>query len=266
MKNRKPVVVFALICALVLPALAASNAVAIPGTTAFTCEPVELGAAFSDAHCTNDAEGGKGFIHEILDEEVATEVTVTNNKTGKETVPAKFKTVIAGVVVELEAEAFHSCEFASVVNLEEGGEMFAGGEYCGEFTKVVVKKPANCSVPGNAVKVEQALWHTKVGEIKPGKYEMWVKFDPEPGEPLAEFEITGATCAIKGVKVKVTGEAHANVMTEERPLDGATLKFTTALTEGFLNVGAQKAAFEGTFTPVSVGEVKNPLTLTTTEN
>jgi hypothetical protein len=262
MTRRRAVIGTSLLCALALCAFAAPDAGAVKGTTAYTCEAVEQAAAFEDEHCTKDAEGGEGFIHEEIPEDVVTDVTVTNTQTGKEQVPAKLKTVIAGVEVEVEAGGFHSCVGeTNVVNVEEKEKMFAGGLYCGEYSKVVVKKPANCSVPGGVVKLNEGFWETRVLEK-----EMWIEFRPAGAEPFAQFELVGALCPLKGVKVEVKGVADANPMQKELPLDGATLKFKTTETENNLKVGAQKAKFEGSFTPFSADEQENPVIVTTTDH
>jgi hypothetical protein len=258
MTQRKPLVGLSVLCALVLCAVAAPSATA-KGTTGYTCKKVELGAAFSDEHCTKDAEGGKGFIHEEIPEEESLEVSAVNVG------PAKFKTVIAGLEVELEAGSFQTCEGGTTLindTDEETGQMFAGGLFCGEFTKVVVKKPAKCSVAGNAVKLNEGSWATGVTKAEP--IEMFVEWGAVEENPIAEFEITGTECILKKVMVKVTGFADSNAMQGELPLDGSTVKFNTKDTEFNLKVGTQKAKFEGTFTPHDV-KTERPLTLTTTE-
>lgn len=259
MNGRRAIVGPLLLFIIAFAAFAAPSAMAT-GTTAYTCKKVEVGAAFLDEHCTKDAEGGKGFIHEEIEPEETLEVTASNSVTGKlET--SKFKSVFAGIKIELSSSAFHTCEGGTLLtNKEEGGKMFAGGLFCGKFTKVVVTNPANCSVLGNEVEIAEGSWAT--GVANEGK-EMFVEFGGVENKPIAEFEFTGAKCALKTMVVKVTGVADSNVMKEALPLDGATVKFTTKDTEVALKVGAQKAGFEGVFTPYSPN-TERPFVVTTT--
>lgn len=270
MTRRGTVVGLSLLCALALCAIAASSAMAVQGTTAFKCVHVGKAATFEDEHCTEGSgvPGGEGFVHQEIPEDEVLDATATNVVTGT-AIPAKFKTTIAGVEVELQAKSFHSCKETSIANVrDEKEQMVIGGDYCGEFTKVTVTKPVEkCTVAGNAVKLSEGFYEGRVlkgGEIE----EMWFEFRPPQGEPFATFELLGAACPFKNMKFSVEGiAADANVMTKELPLDGATLNFTTKETEKYLEVEGKKAAFEGTFTTYAVeGEEKIPLVATTTES
>jgi uncharacterized protein (DUF2141 family) len=258
-------------CALLVCALAASSAQALTGTTAVTCKSeasaTQYSEGFSDEHCTKSAIGTEvKFVHEEIKPGTSTQLTVK----GVEGNP-KLKTTIFGAQTELEAGGFTSCANKATVENKENAskQMEAAGESCGEFSSVVVKKPAKCSVKGGAVKLlEKGSAKTVVKEPASTEYEMYVEFKP-PIEVLAEITFEGAECALKGVTVKVTGTAKANVSTENGCVlvDGPTLKFTTSQTEKTLKVGASSAQFEGTFTPRMTSEEKkeeNPVALTTT--
>lgn len=271
MTRRRAIVGFSSFCALLLCALMASNASALRGTTAYTCAPVvkatELTNGFEDEHCTKAVTGtGVKWAHEEIKAGTKTQLSVIATET------AKLKTTVAGAMVSLEAKGFTSCkEKTSVENKENGSkQMEAAGEFCGEFTEVAVIKPIKCSVKNPVVLNEKSQGKTVVKEPKESQYEMYVEFTPaEKAFTAITFE--GAECALKGIKFEVTGTAKATVSTEEgcALVEGPTLKFTTAGTEGTLKVGGQAAKFEGTFTARMAPEKEkegNPVVLTTTNS
>jgi hypothetical protein len=270
MIGRRAVIGLSLLCALVACAFAAPNAMAEKGTTAYTCKPetkpTEKTKGFEDEHCTKAVEGSKvNFVHEELPFENFTKLSVTNNETTSKSIPAKFKTTIEKKLFEAEATAFIGCaEGSSVTNRLNGfGEMTSSGTACGEFTGVTVKEPKKCSVPKNIITLEGAIWTGLVESA-----EMWLKFVPEAGLPLAEFEISGAECPLNGKKVEVAGWASTERLKAASPLDGATVKFTTKRTGMTLEAGGEVAEFEGTFTPrmwPEDGKPTNPIALTTTD-
>jgi len=273
MIGRRAAIGLSLLCALALCAFAAPSASALQGTTAFTCkpevEPGEKTKGFLDEHCTKTAEGAKvKFIHAAIAEEVFTKLSVTNNETTTKNVTSKFKAKVEKKLFEAEATAFTGCaEGSSVTNKLVGGKMKTDGTACGEFTGVKVTQPEKCSVPKNAIALEGSIW-TGVALENPitKKDVMWLEFVPEAGLPLAEFEITGAECPLKGKKVQVTGSAATEELIPASPLDGATVKFTTKRTGLTLEVEKAPAEFEGTFTPrmwPEGGKPTNPITLTT---
>jgi hypothetical protein len=145
--------------------------------------------------------------------------------------------------------------------------MEAAGEFCGEFKEVTVSKPTACSVKGGVVTLnEKGKGKTVVKEPKENEHEMYVEFTPAE-KAFTSITLEGAECKLKGVKFEVTGSAKATVSTEEgcSLVDGPTLKFTTAGTEGTLKVGENKAKFEGTFT-ASMSGGGAPVVLTTTNS
>lgn len=270
MIGRRAIAGLSLLTALVVCAFAAPNALAVQGTTAFTCMPVKEAAAFADEHCTKEAEGGEGWIHEEIKEDVFTKLSVTNNETMTKTVPSKFKATVDKKLFEAEATAFTGCaEGSSVENSTEGGVMKTKGTACGEFTNVTVTEPKKCAVKNNAIALEGSIWFGEVF-INPftKKEVMYLDFVPEAGLPLADFEVIGNECPIKGKKVEVTGHAATAELLTTSAREGSTVKFTTARTGLSLKVEGAKAEFEGTFTPrmdVDGGKPTNPITLTTSD-
>jgi hypothetical protein len=273
MTGRRAAIGLSLLSALVFCAFAAPNAMALKGTTAFTCEPATEGAGFSDEHCQTAVGSGAKFKHKEIAVGTVTQVTAGNTETGSKLIYPKLKSTVGGLATELEAGGFTSCiNKTSFTNKENGAkQMEAAGENCGEFYNVVVNKPAKCAVAGGTVKLNEKGEGKTVVKTVEAKEEMYVEFLPPVASKIyAEFEFVnkGAEeCALKGTKVEVTGTAQANNTTEEGKLDGPTLKFTTAQTGKTLKLGAQKAEFEGTFTNrmlPTIGQAENPIVLTTT--
>lgn len=281
MAKKRGVVLMLLLCALVFCAVTAPAATAYKQTTAYTCLsekfPTEKSKGFSDEHCTKTAEGTNvKFVHEKIPAVFkTTQLSVTNNETGANTVPTKFFTTIKTQELQLEAAAFQSCDKKTWVwNVEIGGVQRASGLFCGEFTKITVKKPEKCKILNDAIKLDVGAAFETVVEEGESEDLMYVKFlpplGPEPGEklPFATFEVIGAECPLAGEVVEVEGYAWANVMTSATPLDGATLKFDTDYTSPFLEVDGYAAGLEGSFTPRMLkeeGKDANPVSLTTEE-
>ena len=256
-----------LLSALVLCAFAAPNAMATPnGTWAFRCIHTNpSGEEFSDEHCKSAQTGQSGFTEMVITAETKTEITTTNSSTEGKVVNPKLKGVVAGVAFELEASSFMSCESKTTVeNVWNGsGQPEATGAFCGEFTGVVVNKPAKCEIEKSAVKLlENGTGRTVVKSEPP---EMYVELNPPTGKPFSEFTFVGGECPLKNIKVPVTGSSViANLSTTLSQNDRATLTFTTLQTGKTLKAGSNKAEFEGTFTSRGVSAEEPPITLTTT--
>jgi hypothetical protein len=263
----RAVAILSALSALVLCAFAAPNAMALKGTTVFTCEPAKEGAGFEDEHCQKAVGAGAKFKHKEVAPGTETKILLGNTETGNKLIFPKLKSSIAGVEFELEAGGFISgIPITAFTNKENGAkQMEASGKYGGVFYNVVVNKPAKCSVKEGFFTLAEGEGKTVVKENAEKKEEMYVEFKPV-GEVLSEVTLEGAECALKGMVVKVTGSLQANNSTEEK-LDGPTLKFTTAQTGKTLKVGAAEAKFEATFTNrmlPTIGQEENPITLTTT--
>jgi hypothetical protein len=278
MTRRRAVVGFSFLCALVLCAFAASPANALRGTTAYVCKaeaaPTELTNGFEDEHCTKAVSGaGVKRIHEEIKAGVKTALVATNNETEAKFVNPKFKATVAGVEVTLEAKGFTTCPNTNVENKENGAkQMEAAGEFCGSFAEVTVTKPLKCEVKAKTITLnEKGIAKTVVKEPKANEHEMYVEFLPPEGKPFTTFTLEGAECALKGVKVEVTGTAKATVTTEEgcSIREGPTLKFTTGGTGATLKANGVVAMFEGTFTARKAPEKEkagDPVVLTTTNS
>jgi hypothetical protein len=272
MTGRRALGGLSLVCALALCALAAPNAMALKGTTAYTCVHVTEAAAFEDEHCTKDAEGGEGWIHAEIEPGAAeTKLAVSNNETGSKNVTAKLSTEVKGEKVAIDSGAAKSCaEKTMVMNRETAfKKMYVEGFYCVEFFNNVVKEPANCVV--DKVITVQGPYETRVELNGKKEEEMWVLFKPFILSPFTQFTLAdkeGKKCSLNGQKVTIEGTARSNVSTSEL-IEGSTVKFTAAETEKTLTTSEGKVVkFEATLTPRMTavgGQDANPVSLTTTE-
>ena len=101
MTRRNYALGLALLCALVLGAIAASSAAA--EQRAYTCSTGAGTKEFSDAHCLTKGEA-KEFGHNLISKENA-KFTITNSKTASGTTAAtvtKLKSTLSGVETEIQ--------------------------------------------------------------------------------------------------------------------------------------------------------------------
>jgi hypothetical protein len=280
MTGRRAVVGLSLLCALVFCAFAAPNAMAVQGTTAYTCKPEPSPGAgtkgFEDEHCTKGVTGTSAkWVHEEIKPDTKTEVTATNNETTTKVSVAKLKFVYKKVEIELESNAFQSCakgtDLENIVD-KDTGQMRVTGDWCGDFTKVVLaKKPAGCVLKGATISINPVSGYLSFA-VKGGEEEqMYVAFLPPDEKPFATFTFEKCTNGEFNGVYEVRGAAVANLRLSTDPvLDGSTINFTTAVTEQALEVAGAEgpAKFAGTFTPrmeVVGGKQENPIAVTTTK-
>ena len=275
--NRRRAVLGLSLCALVLSALAAPNASALQGTTAFTCKPEPKPTAFTlgfeDEHCDKAILGTTvKWVHEEIKPETTTQVTATNNETeGKNSTPT-LKFTAAGEVVEIQAAVFSTCKGTTLRNSLFGAkeQMIASGEFCGEFSTLEVTKPSNkCKVKGGTIQLNAAADWRSLVLIVGEKEEMSFTVSQPTGKPFTTFELEGCpnpnlnnkAFAVEGSTVQ------ANVINNPKLFNGATIKFEAAKTGEALKIGGTKAEFAGIFTPRMVPEIgkeSNPIALETT--
>jgi hypothetical protein len=266
MTVRRSTIGLMLLCGLAFFAVAAPSAMA-KGTTAFTCEPVSVGAEFEDEHCDKAKAGGSGFKHTAIAAGVATEVSFTNEKTQNLTteafkvfLPGKFE----GVAVEIVCEEVTSGAGAATTleNKEVEGKMLAEGPAELKFGKCKVNKPEKCTVKEPIVTKVKAK--TKViKETAPE--EMGVEFTAS-GANLGEIEFKNKeaeVCPLNGKKAVVTGTFTA---TPEGIVNGkgATWAITAAMSN--LKFGTEVGKLETIVTARMAGIGGNPIVLTTTAN
>jgi hypothetical protein len=145
-----------ILCALVFSICAAQSANA--ATTAFTCKDLKEAAGdFSDPHCKQASAGGS-FKHIEIPPNTTTELTVTNENESGEKVPAKLKTTINGIVLELIAT---DAQAAGSVENQPGAYARSTTTYSG----ITVAKPSGkgCKIytdTGAKEKGEEGVIHT----------------------------------------------------------------------------------------------------------
>lgn len=260
MNGPKAILSLSLICALVLSALAAPNALAAKGTTASTC--VKGGGAkdFTDAHCT---KAGKGeFGHVEIAPGTSTKFIATNEKTATETTgstAAVFRFDMKGVVWEFVCGKM-SIE-GSLTN-EAGSPMKVTGTsisiaLTGCKTAGAALENEGCALEGEAIKTPAPLTATTPTEG------MVVEFKPGPEKITFTFKLT--KCKTAGLNIEYAIHEPFSAIPE-----GATLTTTAATTGGLIMPGTSG---ENSFTskttvrmaPVE-GKEQNPIALTTTES
>ncbi len=237
---------FAALCVLALSAITASSAVA--GTTAFTC--VTGGAAgpnkFSDADCATVDNTAGTFGHEAIAVGASTTLTLTPK------VNSLLTATLFGLKFELEAVGFE-CEGCAAENAVVGGVMeWKGGGVKLRLNAATVVSQAGCTVTGSAkgvITTEKLKFTTTV----PGE----VTFEPEVGNTVAIFSITGATCAVAGNNLKLTGKLKAS-------LSGAKMTWNIAKAAGELKLEGERAGLKAESTmELGTGATHNPAALTT---
>jgi hypothetical protein len=275
MTGRRAILGICMLCALIISAVAAQSALAVSGTTAFTCVKDAAGTLKGE-HCLTGGTG-ENYKHVEIAQDKTTEIQITNAKTANETKEATnkiFKVTIAGVPLELRATGVSGS--GSVTNKKDAatGEHYVTGTVEFKYTGVTVAKPEGkgCEVftdrgPGEP--------HGTVGEVDvhadfttQGQGDS-VKFTPAAstgaGAPFATFNITcgGLVPALEG-----TWEITGSVTCKPTAPTGATghcvhNEITTANT---LKSKGSKAGLEGTITVsgrANSGEAYKPLSSTT---
>jgi hypothetical protein len=276
MIGRRAIVGLSLLCALMFSAVAAQSALAVKGTTAFTCVEKAKGD-FSDAHCDKAVTAGTGTFGHVEIGESTTELHVTNNKTKASTTehtPAVLKGEAFKVPTEIDCTKVEGT--SSTKNVKEGIDKVMANEgiFSVKYSECTVTKPTN-EKGEHVCKVKEPIeakgtTTTRV-QVIAEKETMGVEFKPEAGKPFTQITYEGAECPLKGLTANVEGTALA---TGARGPDnsvsssGATLVFTDAMTTETLKFGGKPAGLESTVT-VSMGnkeKTENPITLTTTAN
>jgi hypothetical protein len=274
MIGRKGLVGLSLLCAVAFCALAAPNAIALKGTTAFTCAFEKPSFDFSDPHCDHKVKAGAGaYAHVEIKENQATKVVVTNEGTKNsttESTSATLKVILAGVELDISCTTVQS--EGSLKNTKTAaGQMeveapAAEVHYSGcKLTKPVNGKGEEvCQVKEGKI-TATATTTTYVSEAG----EMGVEFNPPAGKNFTEVTLEdapGKSCVLKNT-YPITGTAvgtPTNNGTEQEG-SGATLSFDAS--HGSLKLGASAASLTQTLTVKTLpeeGKAAIPISLTTT--
>jgi hypothetical protein len=244
----------------VISAIAAQGASAAPtGTTSHTCKKtgsVLTGlVSYDDADCGKPNIAGNGEYHHF--EIPPNTKTELSGKGGT----AILKTTIAGAGVELTATSVTPNGAASMENSFAGEEHYTHGQGSLTYNGVTVNLP-NCTVEGVTAPGGAGMISTEQLEATTKGVGMSLKFKPlNAGEIFAEFKLVGASCAVNGLLVKVTGSVEGTP-------SGANVVFTHAgsTTQGTLKANGKAAGIDGTLTleaRAKSTEAYTPLSVTT---
>ena len=264
MIGRRTVVGLSLLCALLFSVIAVQSASAAKAinTTAFTC--VEGGTKdFSDAHCDTKVPAPTGkFGHVEIANNTTTEVTMTNDVTGKSTDPAVLAGKAFGAATEITCTTVHGEGWLENTGKEK--EHTVRGTGSTNFTGCSVQKPAKCDVKEPIV--VKAIAEGVEGIAPEGKG-MGGALGPDESKNFTQIAFTnnGAeVCALNGKTVNVEGSAIATGIDPKAKHSGATPDYDHARItgEGTLLFGGVAAGFELTTTVRAKGG--NPLVATTT--
>jgi hypothetical protein len=271
MPRRKTVAGICLLCSLALSAVAAQSAGAVTkGTTEFTC--VNQGGAthsFTDAHCKEKT--GKGaFEHVSIAENAATELTVSSETTGGAIEPARLKTAIAGI--ELELVAAETSATGVVENRLASNEHYVSGEAITKYSGVTVTKPAEkgCEIyeDKGGEKGEKGVIRTNPLKATTQGQGDFGKLEPVAGEVIASFFIAGCPAPVEAINKThtITGSikcipagATVSCVHSEVTKQG-TLQLNGAVKAGveLRTTYKSRANVAQPYTPISVTTVETP--------
>lgn len=231
--SRRTIAGLGLLCALIISAFAAQAASAV-SQTAVECTTTGTplnSDRFADAHCKTK-EAAQPFFHAATPVEVKTPSEGTNITTFPASEPAILKTTIGGVIFRIEAKFVTLLgNTGTIENNTTGEEMYAEGlapEV--HIAEVSVTNPPNCNfvgiTPSGSLTPETLITQPMRATTK-GQAKGVVKLEPQSGNKIAEFEITGAGCPAAFVGTwPVFGSITSN------PAEGATVPFKhTPVTE-----------------------------------
>jgi hypothetical protein len=197
---------FASLCLLCLPlfgALVVQSAGAAE-TTAVECTSagtrIRGTERFSDEHCKTKSPTGS-FFHAAtpVEEKVKSELSNNTTAAGKE--PGFLKATVGGLETIIEAKTISAA--GTIEDGEFGPEAFAEGEAgTVKFSEVsVTNRPCTFTGvnPGGSETVGSVESQPVRGTTK-GQAAGVMKFEPQSGNKLAEFKLSGAECqeALKG--------------------------------------------------------------------
>jgi hypothetical protein len=237
--GRRVTVGFTLLCAFLFCAFSASSAMAVSGTTAFTCVKGE-GAGFKDAHCKEAVASGAAFKHLEIAQDLTTNVHATNEKTSSDTLKAEpliTRTTLLGVEIESQClKAFGHGKLANKLDAASKEHYVQGEKITLHTTECTVMKPAGCAIPNKTI-LFQGVSATTKGQGNN------IQFKPEVGKTLVTVTyekctnpfLNGPHTVEGSFKAQISGSTgivtHKSV-TEEKTLtvNGASLGIEGKLT------------------------------------
>ena len=265
MIGRRALVGVCMLCALAFSAFAAQSALAVKGTTLYTCKKEGPGHSFTKAHCkSEDFSPGNGeYEHVSFAEGTTTEFTGTNAGTGsdtKTTILTKLKGTVAGVSVEIQAAEVHWLGWLTNARNAGTGEHYFHGRFQVIHKGATVTAPAEkgCKVKGGEIVSKELATTTE------GKGDT-VTISPAEGTEVESITLEGCSIAGLNKTFPLTGSINC-------PMDGSTITCTHAdtTTQNTLKLAGQKAGIEGTVTivgrdPTLKETIYTPLSPTTVD-
>lgn len=282
MTGRRAIVALSLLSALVFCAFAAPNAMALKGTTAFTCVNGggSLDFAANDSHCKTHVTAKTGeYGHVAIEPGKATEVHVTNEKTASNTTehtPATFSFTLNGNFTLISCTTVSSKSSLKNTTTADGQMEVEGAAAKVVYTGCKATKPFNtktgkerCLVhsPGSPVGeiVAEATTTSYVVENALKEEEMGIE-NKSVGENFTEltFEKNGGELC-STITLPVTGTAIGTPTNNGPGLDGSGATLHYSSNEQKLSIGQWQAELSQTLTISMAGEpTENPISLTTT--
>jgi hypothetical protein len=275
MNGRKSLLGLCMLCALMVSAVAAQSAMAVSGTTGFTCVNDEVNGTLSGPHCKDSGGTGK-YKHVEIEQDKTTEIKISNATTEGGTSNQLFAETIAGVPLELKATGLNGTGTQTNTLDIATGEHYIHGTALLEYTGVTVVKPEGkgCKVftddpvtkaKGVEGKIDAHLDFTTLGQGHS------IKFTPAAGTngaPFAGFYVECSpvkvpaiegTFAVEGsvtcVPNRGTIKCNHNEVTTANTLKGKGVK---AGYEGEVTVTGRVKESGAEYTPLSVTTVTTP--------
>jgi hypothetical protein len=198
MTGRRALLGLCMLCALMVSAVAAQSAMAVSGTTGFTCVADPAGT-LKGSHCL-DSGPATLFKHVEIPQDETTETKISNETTEGGTSTQIFKETIAGVELELKATGLSGTGTQTNTLDKATGEHYISGTALLTYTGVTVQKPAGkgCKVftddPVTKTKGVEGVtdWHVDYTTLK---QEDSIKFSPAANTEGGQFVGFYVECA-----------------------------------------------------------------------
>lgn len=190
-------------------ALAASK-----GTTAFTCKETGAGGSFTKAHCKAADAGSGKFSHVAIPQDATTEVTVSNETTGGESLASQLMLGAGDTVTGVAPEVSGSGWLKNVIDAGTG-EHYIHGEFALTFSGVT-ESNYGCEVfkDNGGEKGEKGVVQTTTLTFTTKGLGDYVRITPKEGAPFASTFVE--KCASFEGTLKWVGSVKC-------PVDGATI-------------------------------------------
>lgn len=236
MVGRRAAFSLLVLVSLVLGALTASAASAIPPARMYTCENAGINFGFTDSHCKGGSTGP--YRHVVIANNTTTYHGIAQSNTCKEETacPTTIKGKLSGVAMEIQAATVTGT--GTIVNEESGGEVFTTGTeilYL-EGAKVLAPAGKGCVIKGGEI-VTNELRTTTLGAAGS------IKLEPASGTTLASITIEGCSVGALNNTFALTGSVLGTPT-------GAILGFTHTNTteQGTLKFGGNPGGLDTNLT------------------